>query len=63
MEKTIILNAKRTVVSICADSFQFDEPQVVFEGEMTAEELKSFVAKAQLPYIIEFSDEVRSKQH
>ncbi|XP_063714034.1 protein disulfide-isomerase-like [Symsagittifera roscoffensis] len=36
---------------------KFDEPQVVFEGEMTAEELKSFVAKAQLPYIIEFSDE------
>merc|ERR1712226_1656038 len=36
---------------------KFDEPKVVYEGEMNEDDLKEFISGARLPYIIEFSDE------
>jgi len=36
---------------------KFDEPKVVYEGEMNEDDLKEFISGASLPYIIEFSDE------
>lgn len=36
---------------------KFDEPKLVYDGALVAEELKPFIQSSRLPYIIEFSDE------
>lgn len=43
------------------DFFQFDEGKAVFEGELTQEALKKFVATNSLPLLIEFNHETAQK--
>jgi len=38
---------------------QFDEGKVRFDGELNAENLKTFIAGNQLPLVVEFTQEVR----